>query len=397
MHHTDKLHALTPVEEINRRISKIARAVADAGLDGLLVTSNANIYYTTGRVINGFVYVAADGRALWMVRRPVGLEGENMVYLRKPEQIAECIAQAGLPLPVKLGYELGALDCVTFDRLHKALPETEAVNATPLLKVVRSVKTDYELSRLRESGIKHQLVYERIPHLYREGMTDLMLQIEIERTSRLEGCLGQFRIAGESMELFMSNILVGDNADSPTPYDFAMGGAGIDPSLPVGADGTPIERGESVMVDSNGNFTGYMTDMTRVYTVGGLDELALKAHQCSIDICRALEKMGVPGVKASDMYEAAVAIVRERGLEHYFMGRSQKAGFIGHGVGIEINELPVIAPRSRDVLVENNVIALEPKFVIPHAGAVGIENTYRVTGHGLERLTNAPEEIMSLV
>ncbi|MDE7443677.1 MAG: M24 family metallopeptidase, partial [Muribaculaceae bacterium] len=74
----------------------------------------------------------------------------------------------------------------------------------------------------------------------------------------------------------------------------------------------------------------------------------------------------------------------------------QHAGFIGHGVGIEINELPVIAPRSRDILQADNVIALEPKFVIPHVGAVGIENTYVVTADGLKCLTNAPEEIIGL-
>ena len=77
------------------------------------------------------------------------------------------------------------------------------------------------------------------------------------------------------------------------------------------------------------------------------------------------------------------------------MGHRQHAGFVGHGVGIEINELPVIAPRSRDILAAGNVIALEPKFVIPGVGAVGIENTYRVTDSGpMERLTDAPEEII---
>ena len=89
-------------------------------------------------------------------------------------------------------------------------------------------------------------------------------------------------------------------------------------------------------------------------------------------------------------------MAREAGLHEYFMGHRQKAGFVGHGVGIEINELPVIAPRSRDILQENNVIALEPKFVIPKTGAVGIENTYVVTPDGLKPLTNTPEGLTSL-
>ena len=97
------------------------------------------------------------------------------------------------------------------------------------------------------------------------------------------------------------------------------------------------------------------------------------------------------------MYEVAMEMVTAAGMDDYFMGHTQKAGFIGHGVGIEVNELPVLAPRSRDVLEEGNVIAIEPKFVIPHVGAVGIENTYVVRNDHLECITNAPEEITELL
>ena len=106
--------------------------------------------------------------------------------------------------------------------------------------------------------------------------------------------------------------------------------------------------------------------------------------------------MGTPGVEAKALYNRAIEIVNEEGLADLFMGHRQKAGFIGHGVGIEINESPVIAPRSRDILAVGNVIALEPKFVIPGIGAVGIENTYVVTEQGMVSITLAPEEIISL-
>lgn len=390
------LYALTPGDEIRRRIEKIQHAMADAGMPAMLVTSNANIYYTTGRVINGYVYIPATGKPLYFVRRPTGIQNPDVIYIHKPEQITGHLAERSIILPDAIGFEMGLLDVMTYDRLTKAFGGIKPLNASPVLRTARAVKTNFELDMLRRSGVKHERVYQRIPHLYEEGMSDIELQIEIERISRLEGCLGQFRIAGESMELFMSNILAGDNADSPTPYDFAMGGAGLDPSLPVGANGTVIKPGMTVMVDSNGNFTGYMTDMTRVFSDGDIDDLARKSHQCSIDICRSLEKAGTPGTQASQLYELAMSIVNERGLERYFMGHSQKAGFIGHGVGIEINELPVIAPRSRDVLALHNVIALEPKFVIPHVGATGVENTYIVTEKGLECITNSPEEIINL-
>ena len=162
----------------------------------------------------------------------------------------------------------------------------------------------------------------------------------------------------------------------------------------MGANGEEIKPGETIMVDMNGDFTGYMTDMTRTFALGDIESLALKAHQCSIDIHDTLKTMARPGVEAKSLYETAYKMAKDAGLERFFMGHRQHAGFIGHGVGIEINELPVIAPRSKDILQKGNVIAIEPKFVIPNVGAVGIENTYHVTDDGLECLTNSPEQII---
>lgn len=390
------LHALTPVEEISRRIAAVRSLMMEQSVDALLLTGNANIYYTLGRVISGWTYIPLEGDPIYFVRRPENIKGDDVCHIHKPELIPAELSRRGYPLPDRLGLELGGATYLAIERLKAVFPKSDISDASSIMRSARAVKTDFELQMLRRSGIKHTMVYSRIPHLYRTGMTDIELQIEIERVSRLEGCLGQFRIAGDSMELFMANVLAGDNADNPTPYDFAMGGAGLDPSIPVGADGSIIKPGDAVMVDANGNFTGYMTDMTRVFSCGELREEAMRAHRCSIDICRTLEKEGVPGAKASELYETAMRIVTEAGLERYFMGYTQKAGFIGHGVGIEINELPVIAPRSRDVLKEHNVIALEPKFVVPGVGAVGIENTYIVTADGLQRITDAPEDIINL-
>ena len=156
----------------------------------------------------------------------------------------------------------------------------------------------------------------------------------------------------------MGSVLAGDNADAPSPYDFAMGGAGQDVSLPVGSNGTVLTGGMSLMVDMGGNFTGYMTDMTRTFAIGQVQELARKAHETSIAIHQAIAAKARPGVAAKELYEMAVEMAQQAGLSDYFMGHRQKAGFIGHGVGIEINEPPLLSPRSRVILAEGMVIAL---------------------------------------
>lgn len=388
---------LLPREEASLRIDRLHKAMAGAGIDGLLVADNADIFYLTGRVYAGFAYIPAVMAPLWFVRRPVELEGDGVVYIRKPEDMASHIVAAGLAMPRRLGLELDILSFNQAERLRSVFPGAECVDTTPMMRAMRAVKTDFEVEQMRLSGLKHEQVYRKIPKLYRVGMTDVELQVEIERISRLEGCLGVFRISGQSMEIYMGNVLAGRNADVPAPYDFAMGGRGLDPSIPGGAAGEEIKEHNAVMVDLNGNFTGYMTDMTRVFAVGSLPQEAVDAHQCSIDICRAFEREARPGVEARTLYEMCADMARERGLERYFMGHRQHAGFVGHGVGIEVNEWPVIAPRSRQILERNNTIALEPKFVIPEVGAVGIENTYVIEDTGARSLTNASEEIVQLI
>lgn len=364
-------------------------------IDGLcldspaLITDNANLFYLTGRVFCGYLYLEPGSSPRYFVKRPSELRGEGITLIRKPEEIS-------IICP-RLGLELDSLSYSSSIRLKAALGADEIVNISPEIMRGRAVKTPLEQHLLREDGLRHAAVYAHIPALFREGMTDIELQAEIERIDRLEGCLGQFRVNGPDMEIHMGNVITGHNADTPSPYDFAMGGAGLSPSLPVGACGEEIKPGQAVMIDMNGNFNGYMTDMTRTFACGRLPEKALRAHQCSIDICHALADLGRPGAECKALYEKAKEMACEAGLEDCFMGHKYHAGFVGHGVGIQINELPVLAPRSKMLLEEGNVIAIEPKFVIEGVGAVGIENTYICRPDGLECITPAPEAMTQLL
>ena len=390
---------LLPPQEVLLRIGRLRGAAVAAGRIGaLLIADNAMLYYLTGRVYSGWAFIPVDENVnpVWFVRRPVELTGKDVVEVRKPEEIPSRLEALGISLPEAVGLEMGALPYSTITRLQAVFPAAESYTASPIVAAARSVKTPLEISMMERSGVIHTAVYHKIPSLFSPGMTDFELDVAIEHLSRLEGCLGQFRIAGKSMEFFMGNVLTGENADAPSPYDFALGGKGMDPSLPVGASGEEIKPGTTVSVDVNGDYTGYMTDMTRVFSYGDIPSEAKAAHECSLAIHREFRRMAVPGTKASDIYEMAARLAREAGFERYFMGHRQKAGFCGHGVGIEINETPVIAPRSRDILQTGNAIAMEPKFVIPHVGAVGIENTYIVSPEGARCITNAPEEIIPL-
>ncbi|MEA4905080.1 MAG: M24 family metallopeptidase, partial [Petrimonas sp.] len=261
---------------------------------------------------------------------------------------------------------------------------------------IRSVKSEYELTQMRECANIHARVYEQIPSIYRAGMTDIEFQAELEREMRLAGSAGIFRTFGENMDIFMGSVLAGDNAQSASPFDFALGGQGLSPLLPIGANGTKLITGTTLMVDMAGNYRPWMSDMTRSFALGTVPEIAYKAHRVSINICEAISATAKSGTPCADLYFLAEKMVRRNGLADYFMGTEQQAKFVGHGVGLEINEPPVLAPRSKEILQSGMAIAVEPKFVLPGIGAVGIENTYIVRNGGLEKITVCEEGLMVL-
>ncbi|HBA99665.1 MAG: peptidase M24 [Bacteroidetes bacterium GWD2_45_23] len=376
-----------PTTEKNARLLKLQQVLIAMQAEACLITSSVNQYWLTGFIFDGYILVYAEGEPLLFVRRPTGLSGENIVGIRKPEQIPSLLREAGLQVPKQVLLESDTVTLSAALRLQAALEMPEIKNISAAIRTLRSVKSEYELNQIRESAAIHTKVYELIPSLYRKGMTDLALQIEIERQMRLHGSAGIFRSFGENMDIFMGSMLAGDNAQAPSPYDYALGGGGITPLLPLGANGTPLTPGTTLMVDMAGNYRPNMDDMTRTFVIEHAPDIAYKAHQVSLDIVHTLEATTKAGVPCAELWHLAEKIVRENKLEAYFMGTAQQARFVGHGVGLEINEPPVLTPRSKDVLEPGMAIAIEPKFVLPGIGAVGVENTYIVHDDRLEKVT----------
>ncbi|MDR1556328.1 MAG: Xaa-Pro peptidase family protein [Tannerellaceae bacterium] len=384
-------------DDLKLKWERLQQIMQKTFTDGCLLSVDVNLYYTTGRIYNGYFYLPAEGAPWFFVKRPDGLLGEQVEYIRKPEQIAEIFAAKGLKMPEKLLLEADELPYNEYVRLLTVFKPRETGNATALMRSVRMLKTPWEIGQFRISALRHDQTYAGIPALYRPGMTDLEFQYEIEHLMRRNGSIGLFRTFGANMDIFQGSILAGDNAETPSPFDFALGGGGSGPFAPIGANGTKLEEGMAVMVDMAGNYTAYLTDMTRTFSIGKLPEPAYRAHQVSLDIQQEAERISRPGTPCADLYKLAAGMADKAGLSPYFMGTRQQAKFVGHGIGIQINELPVFTPRSTDVLQAGMVFALEPKFVIPGSGAVGIENSFLVTDTGIEKITRAKEDIINLL
>ena len=382
--------------ELELKWRRIQQAMRQEEADGCLLTMNMNLYYVSGQVFNGYFYLPAEGRPYWFVKRLTVPETNQVHVIRKPEQMPELFRDLNLAMPRKLLLEEDELSYNECIRLQHVFRAEATGNASALIRHIRMIKTPWEIEQMRISARKHEAVYREIPACYRPGMRDVELQIEIEKRMRMHGSLGYFRAFGSNMDIFMGSLLAGENAGEPSPFDFALGGKGIHASGPLGANGTLLEEGTTVMADMSGNYTAYQTDMTRVFSIGKLPDRAYRVHRVALEIQARMERTAKPGVPCAELYRDALAMAGQEGLKDCFMGTHLQAKFVGHGVGLEINELPVLTTRSKDILQPGMTFAFEPKFVLAGIGAVGIENTFLVTDSGVEKMTLLDENIIEL-
>ena len=382
--------------ELELKWRRIQQAMRQEEADGCLLTMNMNLYYVSGQVFNGYFYLPAEGRPYWFVKRLTVPETNQVHVIRKPEQMPELFRDLNLAMPRKLLLEEDELSYNECIRLQHVFRAEATGNASALIRHIRMIKTPWEIEQMRISARRHEAVYREIPACYRPGMRDVELQIEIEKRMRMHGSLGYFRAFGSNMDIFMGSLLAGENAGEPSPFDFALGGKGIHASGPLGANGTLLREGTTVMADMSGNYTAYQTDMTRVFSIGKLPDRAYRVHRVALEIQARMERTAKPGVSCAELYRDALAMAGQEGLKDCFMGTHLQAKFVGHGVGLEINELPVLTTRSKDILQPGMTFAFEPKFVLAGIGAVGIENTFLVTDSGVEKMTLFDENIIEL-
>ena len=382
--------------ELELKWRRIQQAMRQEEADGCLLTMNMNLYYVSGQVFNGYFYLPAEGRPYWFVKRLTIPETNQVHVIRKPEQIPDFFRDLNLAMPRKLLLEADELSYNEYIRLQHVFRAEATGNASALIRHIRMIKTPWEIEQMRISARKHEAVYREIPACYRPGMRDIELQIEIEKRMRVHGSLGYFRAFGSNMDIFMGSLLAGENAGEPSPFDFALGGTGMHASGPLGANGTLLREGTTVMADMSGNYTAYQTDMTRVFSIGKLPDRAYRVHRVALEIQARMERTAKPGVPCAELYRDALAMAGQEGLEDCFMGTRFQAKFVGHGVGLEINELPVLTTRSKDILQPGMTFAFEPKFVLAGIGAVGIENPFLVTDSGVEKMTLLDENIIEL-
>jgi Xaa-Pro dipeptidase len=394
---------ITPKNELEHRYLMLQHTMTGSGLDAVFIVQNADLFYFTGTVQSGTLYVPREGEPVYMVRKDhararmeCGLR--EVVPIVSLNDIPGVLAAYGYPAPERIGMELDVVPVNFFERFRNLYPGARFSDATPLVRKVRMIKTHYEIHLIQDAARQVDMIYRRAKEVIREGMSDLDLAAELEHAARTNGHQGFVRMRAFNSEIFYAQIFSGTDTAVPAYPDTPLGGLGLNPSFGQGAGYKRIARDEPILVDFAGCCDGYLADQTRVFVLGELPDRLKKAYDAMLGVEERMKELALPGVTWGAVYDECLAMATSLGYADNFMGgRGAQVSFIGHGLGIEMDEYPFIARGFHDMpLEEGMVFAFEPKAVFPGEGAVGIENTFFLTGSGVKQLTDSPEELVVL-
>jgi Xaa-Pro aminopeptidase len=266
----------------------------------------------------------------------------------------------------------------------------EIVDIWPSIQAVRTVKSDYEIGLIKEVAGLSDFMVATCRNNLREGVTDVQLAATIEAAARMRGHQGFVRTRGFNQEVYWGHLMSGPDAAALNFVESTSGGCGLSNAFPHGAGWRAIKRQEPVIFDLLASMYGYCVDQTRTLSLGPLPNKLDDAYKVSLEIHYKLGKMIQPGIAVGELFLEAQRRAESRHLGEHFLGYgNRRLGFCGHGVGVELDEYPVIAKGGKALLASGMVIAIEPKFNFPGEGVVGVEDTFVVTDKGSQRLTNA--------
>ena len=379
-----------PANEIARRLTAFRAALVEASIDAALIVEATDLIYLTGVMADAHLLVPANDDPILLVRRSlerVQAESplEDVRPFRSFKELPPLIAELGAK---RVGLELDVLPAGQYLRYRDLLPDVDLVDVSMALAGVRAVKSTWELAMISKAAEQVAAAFAAAPALVAEQSTDRAIQIELEHLMRQAGHQGPLRFRGLNGQMFYGAVLAGPDGAVAPWADTPLGGPGPSAAVGKGPGGWEIRDGDSVTVDLVGGWEGYLADATRTFFRGTPNPLLAEALAVCETILTELEERMRPGVTAEDLYLRGLELATEAGFGDHWMGHGPgRVRFVGHGVGLEINERPFLAQGFSAPLEFGNVIAVEPKLVFPGVGAVGVENTYVVDRDGPVQLT----------
>jgi Xaa-Pro dipeptidase len=385
-------YLLHPRSEIEARIKMLQSQMGD--MTGAIMFQAVDMCYFSGTAQDGLIYIPRDGEPVVMVRKSLERAREESPLDVKPLGSLKTLkADLGVPSGAVIGLEYDVLPYSIYSRVASALKDSRMADASDLVRHIRSVKSEFEISLIKEAARMLDAGIASVSDYIVEGMRDVDVACRMESAMRSMGHQGSLRFRRFNSLVPLGHFMSGPDAAAPSFLASPTGGRGTSLLFPQGAGFRKIRRNEPIFVDSVGIYNGYIADETRIFCLGDLTKKLEDAYAAALEVEKAVAGELCPGKTGRDLFDLAEATAERRGYQDYLGGpRDNKCGFVGHGVGMELDEYPVLAAVNHPIQ-ENMTIAIEPKMIYPGVGVVGVEDTFLTTSGKAQRLTRLPQEI----
>jgi Xaa-Pro dipeptidase len=355
------------------------------------ILGRVNQYYFTGTMQDGVLLIPRGSEPVLWVRRSFERAcAESLLPSIRPMSSFRDAAQSLGRIPETIHIEADVVPFGLVQRFRKHFPCREVAALDGQVAKVRAVKSPYELALMERAGeIHRRIMEEEVPKVLREGLSEAQFGADLFPVMVRQGHQGVVRFGAFGVEALVGQIGFGESSLCPTSWDSPGGFQGLGPAAPVlGSPIRKLRRGDLVFLDTGCSVEGYHTDKTLTYAFGRAPSAeALALHEQCVQVERRAAEMLRPGAIPSQIYAAILDSLDAEFRQHFMGYGDRRSNFLGHGIGLQIDEPPALAKGFDEPLVAGMVIALEPKRGVAGVGMVGTENTYLVTPNGGKSLT----------
>lgn len=388
-----RMERKTPASELRDRMERfrLRMDTENPSWEFAAIFGRVNQFYLTGTMQDGVLLIPRDDEAVLWVRRSLERALDESLFpdIRPMKSFRDAAAGMGA-CPGTVHVDAETVPLALLERFRKYFPFRETAALDTQAAKVRSKKSAYELAIMEQAGRIHRHVLEDcVPGMLREGMSEAGLGGEVFSLMIREGHHGIARFGMFGTEMVLGQIGFGESSLYPTGFDGPGGCLGMAPGAPVlGSPDRTLKAGDLVFLDCACGVQGYHTDKTVTYIFRrSLPEEAIDAHRRCVEIQDEAAALLRAGTRPSEVYETVIGGLEPAFLKNFMGFGDRRVPFLGHGVGLQVDEVPVIARGFDEPLEEGMVIALEPKVGVRGVGMVGIENTFVVTRGGGRSIT----------
>ena len=386
-------------DEFGNRIQNLKSLLVKRGIDAAIFNQSPDLYYYTGSVLPLYCVIPSNGEPFVLARKSSArIESDvthmKFEYFTGSKDLKKIWADYSLAEAKKIAFTLESSSYASVSRMRDLSSDAAIEDISNDVRALRMTKSEAEIAIQTRAGKNASYMTDIIREKLRPGITELEMSAHIEHAFRLSG---NGVIASKQEGLVMSSGVcsAGLNTLAGNKFDGICSGTGVSPALPFGASFDAIPLNTPVLFDFGYVLDGYHADITRMASIGNPSEKVLDAYRAMREIEKAVVERLKPGNTWESIYDLALIMAAEKGYREEFMGLGkEKVRFVGHGVGIQLDEPPFLAAKMPQLLAAGMVVAIEPKVSFPDIGVVGIENTYVIRKDGAELITTAPEDFI---